>query len=394
MSGPEELEFEGVDPILSRLPREDRGHRIGPCLLEKMIGQGGMGRVYRGWHVNLEVLVAVKCLHVMNQASSPRMALDRFKREAKLAAMVSHENLIRVYDSGEEHGIHYIVMELVHGETSRTRVDRKRRLELFEALAILHGTIKGLKAAHEKQLIHRDIKPGNILISKDAKIKLADLGLAKSLEHSALDLTMKGSKLGTPRYAAPEQWQDASSVTAATDVYAIGAVLYFFLTGQDGIKGESPLEVIQNTCKLGFPRLSKVRPDLPTEVDLFIAKCTASKAADRFQNATELLRVFEPMVRRLRMQTPNPTTTVPPPPPGAASTGAVGGASSQSMIGPPPRLLTIIGIGVVAVYSLLLWQTAKSHPILPVVGIVVALVFIVGLVTRRRSKKRRIAESS
>jgi eukaryotic-like serine/threonine-protein kinase len=395
MSGDPPIDFEGIDPILSRLQRDPAGgFRIGPCRLEKSIGSGGMGRVYRGRHSNLDVPIAVKCLYIANTASSPRQALDRFKREAKLAAMVSHENLIRVYDSGEDQGIHYIVMELVEGETSRARVDRKGKLELFEALAILHGTLKGLRAAHERNLIHRDIKPGNILISREAKIKVADLGLAKSLEHSALDLTVKGSKLGTPRYAAPEQWQDASEATAATDIYAIGAVLYFFITGEDGIQGDTPIEVIANTCRKGFPRLAKTHHGFPADLDRFIAKCTAPRPEDRFQDAAEALKYFEPMVRRLRAQVEpkrtaqqkapaekiDPTTMDGPRAPGASSFPA---RPSQR------RFLWFIGIIATIVYSLLLWVTGQKHRAVPAIGLAVAAVIAIGLIAYRRRQKLR-----
>lgn len=395
------FDFEGIDPILSKLPRDPAGgFRIGNCRLEKSIGSGGMGRVYRGRHGTLDVPVAVKCLHLAGGASSPRLALDRFKREAKLAAMVSHENLIRVYDSGEDHGIHYIVMELVEGETSRQRVDRKGKLELFEALAIVHGILKGLRAAHEKSLIHRDIKPGNILISRHAKIKVADLGLAKSLENSALDLTVKGSKLGTPRYAAPEQWQDASEVTPATDVYAVGAVLYFFITGEDGIQGDTPLEVIANTCRTGFPRLSSTHKGFPPEIDRFLAKCTALRPEDRFQDATEMLKVFEPMVRRLRaQQAPNAAAPAPQKRPARAPTSpsAEPALTPTSATNSPAgashrRFLWFLGIVIVLVYSTLLWLAGRRHPIVPLIGLAVAAALAVAIIIHRRREKRRARE--
>jgi len=353
-----------------------------------------MGRVYRGRHGTLDVPVAVKCLHLAHGASSPRLALDRFKREAKLAAMVSHDNLIRVYDSGEDRGIHYIVMELVEGETARQRVDRKGRLDLFEALAITHGILKGLRAAHEKNLIHRDIKPGNVLISRQAKIKVADLGLAKSLENSALDLTVKGSKLGTPRYAAPEQWQDASEVTPATDIYSVGAVLYFFLTGVDGIQGDTPLEVIANTCRKGFPRLSETHRGFPAELDRFIAKCTALHPEDRFANASEALKVFEPVVRKLRAQ-----FAPAGPARGAKPSGATLDVAPRPQAPTPVRetsdshrrFLWFLGIVIVMVYSTLLWLAGRRHPIVPLIGLALAAALAIAIVVHRRREKQRRA---
>jgi serine/threonine-protein kinase len=313
-------------------------------------------------------------------------------------------------------------MELVEGETSRARVDRKGRLEMFEALAIVHGTIKALKAAHEQKLIHRDIKPGNILISREAKIKLADLGLAKSLDQSALDLTLKGSKLGTPRYAAPEQWQDASEATPATDVYAIGAVLYFFLTGEDGIKGDSALEVIANTCRKGFPRLSSTHAGFPPEIDQFIAKCAALRPEDRFQSAIEMLRFFEPMVRKLREQrgvVPGSSAAKRPPAPTprrtpertpiASNARRGGGATPASAVasdrprdpaaaGPATldsghrRFLGFIGVFGILVYSVLLWLAGQHHRSVLAAGMALAAAIAVLLVVyRRRVKKRRFA---
>ena len=276
-----------------------------PCVLYAKIGAGGMGAVYRGRHLNLDIDVAIKCL-------KPSLALDdqqfvqRFLREGRSAAQLNHQNIIRVYDVAEECGLHYIIMELVQGETARERLGRKRRLGIDEAIEVVYGAALGLAEAHRVGIIHRDIKPDNILISVGGRVKLADLGLAKPTmrrdENSMLSLAT-GMPMGTPQYMPPEQWLDTSGVGPQADVWALGATLFFLLAGREGIPGDSIPRIMTKIINEPFPDIRKIRPDVPEEVAALLAQTTATEISDRPADAGQLVELIEALsTRRARLR--------------------------------------------------------------------------------------------
>ena len=211
-----------ADRLLENVPVHDGFKVLEPCVLYARLGQGGMGAVYRGRHLNLDLDVAVKCL-------KPRMAEEdssfvvRFQREARLAAAINHENLIQVFDVAHRHGVHYLIMEFVRGETARQRVQRKGALAESEATRIVLGAARGLAAAHARGVVHRDIKPDNIMVSAEGRVKVADLGIAKVAGNAETpSLTGTGLVMGTPQYMSPEQARDTSKVGPASDVWSLG----------------------------------------------------------------------------------------------------------------------------------------------------------------------------
>jgi serine/threonine protein kinase/formylglycine-generating enzyme required for sulfatase activity len=274
------------DPLLKDIPEVDGFKVLEPCVLYSKLGEGGMGAVYRGRHLNLDIDVAVKCMRSV-LADQSAAFVQRFQREARLAAGIHHQNLVQVYDVSQKSGVHYLVMEFVHGETARDRVKRKGALGLGEALRIALGAATGLGEAHGRKIVHRDVKPDNVLIGRDGSVKVSDLGLAKAIE-SEVDVSLTQGVMGTPQYMAPEQWEDSSSVTPAADVWALGATIWFLLAGSDPIKKGTMQQVYRAICVESFPDVRSVRPDVPEAVAKLIARCVARTAAERFADCREV----------------------------------------------------------------------------------------------------------
>lgn len=283
------------DPLLRPFPTIDGCKLLPPCLLYDKIGEGGYGVVYRARHLRLETEVAVKCL-LLRPGRSGRTAVTRFEREARVAAGVDHPNLISVNDVREEQGLHYLVMEYVDGETIRDRITRLGPAPVEDAIAIIAAVAEALSVAHTRGIIHRDVKPDNVMVSKDGRVKLADLGLAKAaeLQHGS-SVTIEQSWLGTPGYMPPEQWEDASTVGTAADVYALGATLFFLLTGRDPLRAGRYAEMMRQAQALKCLDPSASRSGLPQEVIALVAHATARDVADRLRDMDQLLERLQPL---------------------------------------------------------------------------------------------------
>ncbi|HEB52385.1 MAG TPA: serine/threonine protein kinase [bacterium] len=276
-----------ADPLLSQTT-EVKGYKVlPPCVLYARVGAGGMGAVYRGHHLNLDIEVAVKCLKPSLADDDPTF-VDRFRREGRSAARINHQNVIRVFDVAEHLGLHYLIMEFVQGETARQRVERKGPLRVPEALEIVYESALGLGEAHRMGIIHRDIKPDNLLISSRGQVKVADLGLAKPTFSSGQSVvSMAGQVMGTPPYMPPEQWGD-DPPTAAIDVWAMGAVLYYLLAGHEAIRGDSLPKVMNQIVLHDFPDIREVRDDVPDSVVTILRKATAKAPGERYRDGTAL----------------------------------------------------------------------------------------------------------
>lgn len=275
------------DPLLDSLP-ESEGYKVldGRFVLYDVLGKGGMGVVYRGEHLGLGIDVAVKCLDPALARHDPQFVV-RFEKEARAAARIDDPNVVRVHDVSQDAGLHYIVMQYVAGENGRQRVERKGPLAVEEAITIAMGTARGLAAAHSAGLVHRDVKPDNVLVSADGEVKLADLGLSKM--EGDQSMTYTGAAMGTPRYMPAEQYKDAKNVGSRADVYSLGATLYFLLVGSDAIDGKTPPEVMMQVCSGDFPRVMAKRPGIPPEVDELVARWTSLDPADRPANGAEMV---------------------------------------------------------------------------------------------------------
>src|SRR5919107_747566 len=195
--------------------------------LEEKVGSGGMSSVYRAYDPTLERRVAIKMMH--RDISSDPAQLERFRREARAVARLNHPHIVTVIDAGEDDGAPYIVFEYVEGETLKERIRRLGRLPVSEAVAYAIEIGRALECAHDNKLVHRDVKPQNVLIDRDGRAKVTDFGIARSLE--AQGLTATGRVLGTTDYVSPEQAL-GHEVTAQSDIYSLGIVLYEMLTGE------------------------------------------------------------------------------------------------------------------------------------------------------------------
>jgi formylglycine-generating enzyme required for sulfatase activity len=310
-----------TDPLLRDVPELEGFKVLEPCVLYSRLGQGGMGTVYKGRHLNLEIDVAVKCMSQALAQNGPGF-VERFQREARLAASIHHQNLVQVYDVSQRSGVHYLVMEYVAGETVRDRVARKGPLKPQEALKILLGAASGLAEAHSMRIVHRDIKPDNILISNDGRVKVADLGLAKAIEATE-GHTLTQGVMGTPQYMAPEQWEDSARVGPSADVWALGATLYHMLVGKNAIESGTIQQVYRRICVDPFPDLATAAPKTPKAVCELLARMVAVDPKVRIRDCGELERLVRPLIDASggTLADPNsgadrshPTLLSPPPP--------------------------------------------------------------------------------
>lgn len=254
--------------------------RVGKYELQEFLG-GGMSHVYRAQDTVLGRTVAVKIL--TEQGCADAEAKARFLQEARLASGISHENIISVYDFGEEQGKPYIVMEFLRGESLREALRSGRAGDARNRLLLAVQTAKALDYIHQKKIVHRDIKPENLQVDQSGRIKLMDFGIAKS---EGMQLTRAGFTLGTPYYMAPEQVL-GQQVTAAVDVYAFGILLFEMLTGLKPINGES-IDKIFNQILYEPLHLDPLRQAGVAEpVVQIVARCTAKKPQDRYAKLSD-----------------------------------------------------------------------------------------------------------
>lgn len=248
----------------------------------EIIGSGGMADVYKATDTRLNRLVAVKILK--QEYSNDKSFITRFKNEAQSAAGLSHPNIVSVYDVGDDEGFHYIVMELVEGITLKKFIEKKGHLEVREAVGISIQIAQGMEAAHDNHIIHRDIKPQNIIISRDGKVKVADFGIAKVVSSN----TFTSNAVGSVHYLSPEQARGGYS-DERSDIYSLGVTLYEMLTGQLPFAGDSDVTValahIQNQAKPA----REIVPSIPYALDRVVQKCMQKHAENRYNSASDLI---------------------------------------------------------------------------------------------------------
>lgn len=277
LSRPGTLQEEGID-------------QLGDYRLIKKLGQGGMGEVFLAHQLSLDRDVALKVL-TRRTASNPVLA-ERFVREARTMAKLDHPNIVRGYAVGEDRGLQYVAMEFIDGQSMQEWLDQLGRLSVGDALHVTIRVADALHHAHEAGLIHRDIKPANMLVTTRGVVKVADLGLAKSLDDDK-SMTQSGLGLGTPYYMPPEQAHDAKSVDQRSDIYALGSSLYHFLTGQYPFEAESVLELILAKERGLSKHVRKLNPDVPERLELMVDKMMAKDQKYRYQTCAELIRDLE-----------------------------------------------------------------------------------------------------
>jgi len=270
-----------------------KGARIGKCEIVAMLGQGGMGAVYQARHISLDIDVALKVITFAPASESERKeGVLRFVREARAAAKVRHENVIQILDVDSEGGMHYMLMELVDGVSAR-KLCEAGALPLPEAVRIVREAARALAAAHRSSIVHRDVKPENILLTRDGRVKVSDFGIAHVAGGFDAKLTRTGQIIGTPHYMAPEQ-VDGLALDGRADIYALGASLFHLVTGTTPFTGPTALQVCMKHLSAPIPSARERNAAVPPEVDAVIAKAMAKDPGARFATADEFADALEP----------------------------------------------------------------------------------------------------
>jgi serine/threonine-protein kinase len=251
--------------------------------LGRAVGNGGMGEVYEAYDQKLSRRVAVKCL----KPGFGGTHHERFVREVRHAAAFIHPNVVTVFDVGDDEGSPYFVMELVDGHTLAAELKEKGRLTTEEAVRIADGVLAGLAAAHARDLVHRDVKPANVLLGADGGVKLADFGIAKAVHDAAPSLTAVNDIIGTPTYLAPEQ-AGGEPTGPATDLYAVGVLLYEMLAGEPPFRGDSPMATALAHRDAPVPPLVDKRPDVPNRLARAIERALEKDPTRRYHDADEM----------------------------------------------------------------------------------------------------------
>ncbi len=278
---------------MSGPPREAGPRRIAGYELEGILGRGGTSRVFVARHARLERRVALKLFEV--REGTPANAVPRLLREAKLLARLDHENVVRCFDFGEQDGRVYLVLELVDGRSLKQRLDEEGPLAEEEALRIALGVARALEHAHAHGIVHRDVKPGNVLLDPEGRVKLTDFGLAKTGE--GLDLTLPGTMIGTPQYLSPEQARSPKQADERSDLYSLGATLYHMLTGRPPHVGESLTAGISDILFSPIVPPERVRPGISTATSRVVARLLARQRGLRTRTAAEAIADLERAAR-------------------------------------------------------------------------------------------------
>ncbi|MBR4351258.1 MAG: Stk1 family PASTA domain-containing Ser/Thr kinase [Bacilli bacterium] len=251
--------------------------------VKALIGEGGMANVYLGYDSILERDVAIKVLR--GDLADDEKFVRRFRREAQSASLLNHPNIVQIYDVGEDDGNFYIVMEYINGQTLKQIIKKRKRLSISETIDIMCQLTDGLSSAHDSYIIHRDIKPQNIMILDDGMVKITDFGIAMAV--NASDLTQTNSVMGSVHYLPPEQASGKGS-TIKSDIYSLGIMLYEMLAGTMPFRGETAVEIAMKHLKTPMPSIRKVRDDVPQSLENIILKAAAKNPKNRYNNVREL----------------------------------------------------------------------------------------------------------
>lgn len=266
---------------------------IGNCRIEKLLGRGGMGSVYLGQHLGLDIPVAVKVLSP-NLVASEEL-IQRFFLEARAAAKIDSPYVVRVMQVAQDHGVYFIQMEFVPGKSLAQLLHTESLLALRECCNYLYQIATGLQTAHEAGIIHRDIKPENILITPKGQVKITDFGLAKSLQAMS-NLTQAGQILGTPQYMSPEQCSGKES-DARSDIYSLGITFYYMITGKQPFYGETPMSLLLKHLQGQFIPPRQLRAEISEKLEQITLRMMALQPDERYQNLQQLLTDLFPILQ-------------------------------------------------------------------------------------------------
>jgi len=281
--------------------------KIGKYPVSHLLGTGATGEVWLGQHPNLDIPVAIKILS-SSLVERDRNFVTRFINEARLAARLRHPNAVMIFDADSDGDRHFIVMEYISGGSVRDLIKVKGGLPLDQSLTIIAEVAAALDAAALLGIVHRDIKPDNIMLDGEGKARLADLGIAKQLG-SDVSTTMTGVGLGTPLYLAPEQAYDAKNADSRSDLYSLGCTLFHMLAGKPPFDGPSAFAIMAQHANDAIPSVHQIRPEIPTEVDAFLLRATAKEPLARPQSASQFMTeilILDKTLRELAAHPPKP----------------------------------------------------------------------------------------
>jgi serine/threonine-protein kinase len=279
------------------------GHTLGKYRILEPLGRGGMARVYRAYHPQLDRYVAVKVLRT--DLVPDEAFFTRFRREAQAVAALRHPNLVQVFDYDVEEDVSFMVLELLEGDSLKTRLHdyrvRGERMPLGEVVRVLLEVLDGLAYAHSEGMIHRDIKPGNILLSKRGRAVIADFGIAQMV--GSPRHTIPGALLGTMNYMAPEQGLEGQS-DVRSDIYSVGVVLYEMLMQRTPFEADTPAAVLMKHAHDPLPLPTHIDPAIPEPFERVVLKALAKDPADRYQSAEAMARALQEAAQQAQVELP------------------------------------------------------------------------------------------
>jgi serine/threonine protein kinase len=336
------------------------GENVGPYRIVEQLGSGGMATVFKAYHANLDRYVAIKVLHPAFK-QDPNF-LSRFQREARIVARLQHPAIVPVYDFNEHAGQPYLVMRFIEGETLKARLG-KGDLALPEVVRVLHPVGEALQYAHQQGVLHRDVKPSNILLTPDGAVFLADFGLARIAQAGESTLS-QDALVGTPQYISPEQARGDSDLNARTDVYSLGVVLYELLIGRVPYQADTPYAVIHDHIYAPLPLPRSIKPGFPEALERVLLKALAKERDDRYASVAELMTAFEAAAQAIISEVPTQTSapeaqrsgvtdqpSVVPLPITPVAAPAISAAPTQATSTPKSNKVVWIGLGIVALIA-------------------------------------------
>ncbi len=285
------------------------GETVGQYQILEQLGQGGMATVYKGYHAALDRNVAIKVLHPAF-TEDPNF-LARFQREARVVAKLDHPNIVPIYDFSQHHNQPYLVMKFIKGETLKARLTQKK-MSIEEAMPIIEKVAAGLQYAHKKGIVHRDVKPSNVLLSDDGEIYLTDFGLARIAQTGSSTLT-SDQMVGTPQYISPEQAMSKSDLDFRTDIYSFGVMIYEIVVGRVPYNADTPFAVIHDHIYTPLPLPRKVNPGVSESVEQVLLKALAKNPQDRFADINTMLKALRIAVPDVATVKQKAGEMVPPP---------------------------------------------------------------------------------
>jgi len=345
-----------LDAITSGRPGD---LRVGSYDLLAKLGAGGMGTVFKARHRRMKRVVAIKVLAA--NLCSDSAFVQRFQREVETVARLGHPNVVMAYDADEADIGHFLVMEYVNGRDLASEVEKAGALEVARAVDTASQAARGLAYAHSQGIVHRDVKPHNLLLDGQGTVKVTDLGLARLTADAVgtSKLTQAGGILGTVDYMPPEQAVDSAAIDARADVYSLGCTLYFLLAGVPPFSGPSLMSILLKHRDADVPLLRRVRPDVSKELEAACARMMAKAPADRYQTMAEVVAALEPFAERSPV---GRGATVP--------SGASAAASAAA--GTPPAAVSILVVEPSRVQAAIIRQYLEAQ------GVTVAAVVATG----------------